>query len=220
MNQNALDQPDAPTNTLPELIDKARAAKILGHRGTRQVLKLVTVGKLEAVKQRNEKTGRVAVLFRLEDVRRFKAERDKPKAIDVAPAGGVAVQSPGNRPANAAKLPPGLRELAVLLEAVGVREETKPSRPWLTFDEAIAYTGWPARGLEQFVSSGRIPYLDFGKGTRGGRYRFKRGDLDSLGESVAHFLAVLHQIWNIDTKEHVAAECLLGEVADDLLMPE
>jgi hypothetical protein len=34
--------------------------------------------------------------------------------------------------------------------------------------------------VEELRKSGRLAYLDFGKGTRGGRYRFKRADLDAL----------------------------------------
>lgn len=176
MKQTATLHPDAPSATLPEseLIDKARAAKILGIKA-RRVLQLATQRKLEGVKHRPDGSTQVRVMFRLEDVRRYKAERDRPKPIDITPANPSASET------GLVKLTPQIRDFAYLLQAAGIGRTEKPQpRPWLTSAEAAEYTGWPSRGLEALRSAGRLRYLDFGKGTRGGRYRFKRVDLDSL----------------------------------------
>jgi excisionase family DNA binding protein len=169
---------ETPSDT-PELIDKARAAKILGIK-ERRVLQLVTQGKLEGVKQRAEGSTQPKVLLRLEDVRRYKSERDKPKPIDVTPPAQSTTGEPDNHDRSVMKLAPGLRDLAVILEAAGVRpRETKLLKPWLSLDEAEEASGLPASTLRALVEMGELPARDVGV-RAGGRWRVKRADLDAL----------------------------------------
>jgi hypothetical protein len=71
-----------------------------------------------------------------------------------------------------------LQAFGLLFERVAPRPEAKP---WLTLEEAADFSGltqaWLLRQAE-----GSAPFvLDLGKHSRGGRYRFRRKDFESLG---------------------------------------
>lgn len=182
----------------PELLNKHQAAKRLGVHW-RTVLLFAKDGKLESVSVRDSKTNQMTTKFPVEAVDRLRKERAAP-VVNLKPA--ERPEKPAQQQAIQRSQPRGVDPtLAALLTALVERQsapvepkpapvEPKPSplerrqslalKPWLTFAEAVEYTGWPARGLEEFRSSGRLACLDFGKGSRGGRYRFRREDLDAL----------------------------------------
>jgi excisionase family DNA binding protein len=54
-----------------------------------------------------------------------------------------------------------------------------PDRPWLTVEEAAAYSGLPASFLLQLVEKRRLAALDVGV-RQGGRYRVARRDVDAI----------------------------------------
>jgi hypothetical protein len=167
--------------TEPELLDKHQTAKRLGVHW-RTVLLFAKDGKLESASVRDPKTNQMTTKFPVEAVERLRKERAAP-AVNIKPV---------ERPEKPSKLTtlqrvPPRREVdaEALLTRVFERlvaEDPRPAsdKPFLTFQEAVEYSGLPSRGLEELRQSGKLPYLDFGKGTRGGRYRFKRADLDGL----------------------------------------
>jgi excisionase family DNA binding protein len=50
---------------------------------------------------------------------------------------------------------------------------------WLCFAEAAAYTGLPQSTLRKLLANRKLPALDTGP-RFGGRWRFKRSDLDAI----------------------------------------
>ncbi len=186
MAQTAM-QPDAPSDTRPDaeqLIDKSKAAKILGIK-ERRVLQLVTQGKLEGVKHRPPGSTQAKVMFRIEDVRRFKAERDHPKSIDVTPAALVSAASPDAlHPGigrSLVKMSPEVRDFVYLMNAVNTGRTTEaPPAPnvFLTLAEAEQRSKIPAAVLHRLCRLGLIRSLDTHR--RQDKYLIARSVLDAF----------------------------------------
>lgn len=75
---------------------------------------------------------------------------------------------------------PWLEALGALLARVSPAPVVEP-RPWLTLDEAADYSGLPASWLLKSAQAGYVGAIDLGGRPRGGRWRFRRGDLARIG---------------------------------------
>ena len=132
---------------------------------------------LKSRKMENPKTKQVVTLIHAGDVEAVLFQRDNPdKVIKVSDK----PESPNNlqraAPAAVATPPPEIH--------LHMANPPAPQRPWLTLNEAMAWSGltkrWLKRQAEDVLCGGGISVLDMGKGTRGGRWRFLR---DSLGKA-------------------------------------
>ena len=147
--------------TKPEYISKRRAAEALGI-SPRRLLELSQSGRIKRHYHNDPQTHRRAAVFARPDVERLAAER-----IQAAPQSAASVAIPGGT------LRPSSQAIAL----------PAPDRPWLTLNEAAAYTGLPASFLGSLITGGKLAALDIGawRGRDGGRWRVNRRDLDGIG---------------------------------------
>jgi len=180
---------------MPEaaLLDKYQAAKRL-RMHWRSVLLFAKNGTLKATRVRDGQKNQLTTKFAAEDVERLRKDRDRLQKERAAPAIDIGEKPVKAEPKQALqRLQPSSDVLLIgLIDRLAKNTEpAKRQRPWLTVEEAAEYTGWPLRGAMELIENGQLRHLDFGRGTRGGRYRIKRADLDALEGGVAQNLAAV-----------------------------
>jgi excisionase family DNA binding protein len=143
---------------------KREVCEYLG-KSIRTVAEYIASGKLPAT-YINGKNGREARFDRAE-VEHLKNSLDTPMVRAVPAAAGsteVAVR------------PDPLAGLAAHFQTLAAPPQVKP---WLTIEEAVAYSGLTRAWLlkEADAGQGSIAIRDMGRGAHGGRWRFLRDDL-------------------------------------------
>lgn len=192
----------APAEWLP----KEQAAKLLGVK-VRALERREAQGYIEKQIQPRKPTERAArVLYSRADIVALKAgtpnvharevDPDAPVSIDTAqPASNRLKPSQDGSTALAVRNGGGTAALQragfiaydgfieQLARAVDVLARPKPeTRPWLTLDEAVAYSGLTRKWLLQNAEMDSNLVLDMGSHARGGRWRFNR---EGLGKGSA-----------------------------------
>lgn len=157
-----------------EYVDKALAAKRTG-LSVRRLLELAARGQIRKQHQLDPKSHRRIALFNVLDLDAITAQNGMIiEAKHYQPAGETAVT----------RFTP-LRSLAASdatvshPTALGFPRSPLEPRPWMTPDEAAAYSGLPASFLRALIERRRLPALDVGV-RPGGRWRIAKRDLDGL----------------------------------------
>src|ERR1035438_6442490 len=161
-------QQSQPTNT--EWIGKAEAARRL-KISERTALSLQK--KIKSERRLDPETNQLTVMFDAVAVDRYGYLRQHPNETKNPNAAQMDTQI--------ARLP-ATDGIALLLQAVQAMRTTPATQPpWLTIEEAVAWSGLTKRWLLECAKGRLLPVdpwaephhiRDMGKGTRGGRWRF------------------------------------------------
>lgn len=150
----------------PKALNKHEVIEYLG-KSKRTVETYIASGRLPC-HYFNGPNGKTAA-FNPEDVKRLKSELEIPM-VRVLP-----VKSDSQKQTDPKSQVSEAVDLALLLSAISAgRGEQKP---WLTLEEAIAYSGLTRKWLLGAVDTGAVDIRDMGKHARGGRWRFARRGL-------------------------------------------
>jgi excisionase family DNA binding protein len=149
------------------------AAQQLG-ASTRTIARWIAERRI-ATQRRPVRGRKPVVVVDPQDVERIKSEQQTPVVLTEA-----AAPSQKSDNALAVRAAPG-GELAQLVSCFEALRAPAPLKPWLTTNEASAFSGltrgWLLGEAESGVGS--IAIRDMGKHARGGRWRFLRADLET-----------------------------------------
>ena len=154
-------------------LTKEVAAKQSG-RSVRRLLELAKEGKIRKTIIRDPaNNNRELAMFDARDIAK----------LALIPLGGAEFRLPGlpaPRPGPlATALAPAPRPQPKPVAPVIPPTAPPPLRPWLTLDEAEAYSGLPAGFLRRLIRENRLPAFDTGP-RPDGKWRIARRDLDAL----------------------------------------
>ena len=147
----------------------------------RTIRRWIESGRLKS-SRRSRPGSKPVVIIDPETIARVRAERRTPIVLNGQESETTASDS-GSMPL--ARIAPDARDpfagLAAHLAGLATfaAHYPAPSKPWLTLDEAVEYSGLTRGWLlnEAEAGQGSIEIRDMGKHTRGGRWRFLRDDL-------------------------------------------
>jgi hypothetical protein len=169
-----------PATAPPFTMSKAEVARYLG-KSERSVENYVAQDRLP-VRYLNTSKGRTAI-FDTHDVEHLKRDLETPMVVARPLVNGPDDPSHFMRPEETAvaRVPPAIsidEHFARLLQSI-VRAREEPPKPWLTLDEAVAFSGLTRAWLlrEARDGLGSVVARDMGKHSRGGRWRFHREGL-------------------------------------------
>lgn len=154
-------------------LPKTEAAAALG-LSERRLGEYAQRGKIERRYVFDEKTKRKAVMFRHSDIARLRLE------LQAGPEAAAVMLGPRAQE-QAAPVDHG----GGLAQFMAARMLPAPAlvieRAWLTFEEAEALSGLPARYLRWLVKIGELPARNIGGREPGGPWRIHREALNALG---------------------------------------